>query len=229
MKFRMEKVLLLILAFAFCSLPLQAQYDAPVDDQSDTTEQLPSGAEELPPAPATIVVRMRNNKFLQGVPIDLVSIDIYILGNKVAVPIEEVLGVRFDGGEKSRGTIALKNGDTLIGRMEAPKIVLSVDWGEASIDAEAITSIVRDRSMQWTMQNSPNGPQWFLSPGMNRTPTDYYSPTVVPKVDTPTPAILPSSGSYRDGVAPASFGVSLNSVESKAFPLVDPREFSWIW
>lgn len=165
-------------------------------------------------AAAEIVVRMKNNKFLRGIPIDLAMIDVYILGTKIPVPLDQVTGIRFANGADEKSTIALKNGEMLSGRIDRPKVVLSVEWGEATIDPNVLSAIVRDGSMQWSVRNTPNGPQWFLAPRSNRgtlNSSSSYSP-----IRTPVSTTTASPVSWS-----APIGGSNDSINA--------NEFAWIW
>ena len=170
---------------------------------------------EADKAAAEFVVRMKNNKFLRGVPVDLALIDVFILGTKIPVPLDQVVGIRFAATPEENGTVALKNGEMLSGRIDPPTVVLSVEWGEAKINPNVVSSMVRDGSMQWSVRNTPNGPQWFLAPRGNRTinRSSSYTPVQGNPVSTATAS--------PDSWASSSVGESSYSINTK--------EFSWIW
>lgn len=202
------------------------------EDKADAKEE--AAAEK--PASTDFVVRMKNNKFLRGVPVDLAFIDVYILGTKVAVPVDQIVGVRFAQGPNEKGTVALKNGEMLSGRIDPPKIILAVDWGQATINSDFVNSLVRDATMQWQMRNAPNGPQWYLAPRPMGSSAifDYSSQFVAnptPETNRIEPVAAPAT--TRKAVSKnirAAYSAPISDTTSlTAFPQVNQSEFAWIW
>ncbi len=211
---RINQIFMALLAVVLLASPALAQDD---NISKLETEAKPAAAEKKmmdDKAAAEIVVRMKNNKFLRGIPIDLAMIDVYILGTKIPVPLDQVTGIRFASGADEKSTIALKNGEMLSGRIDRPKVVLSVEWGEATIDPNVLSAIVRDGSMQWSVRNTPNGPQWFLAPRTNRATmnsSSSYSPIITP-VSTTT-------------ASPVSWSAPIGGSNDS----INANEFAWIW
>ena len=173
---------------------------------------------------AAFVVRMKNNKFLRGVPLDFPMLDVYILGTKIPVPVDQIVGVRFPANPEEKGTVALKNGEMLSGRIDPPKVVLSVEWGEAAINPSMLTAMVRDGSMQWSVRNTPNGPQWFLAPRLNRSSSLPNQNQSTSRYVTVPPVAPISSTASSDRVTPISY---TNSGQTSSN--YNASEFSWIW
>ena len=194
---------------------LQSEVKSDGSDMKSNADGSDMKKMEANKAASEFVVRMKNNKFLRGVPVDLALVDVYILGTKIPVQLDQVVGIRFAATPEENGTVALKNGEMLSGRIDPPTVVLSVEWGEAKINPSVVSSMVRDGSMQWSVRNTPNGPQWFLAPRGNRTinRSSSYKPAVVNPVSTATAS--------PDSWASSSVGESSYSINTK--------EFSWIW
>ena len=215
---RLKQFFLTVLApVVLLATPVQAQTDnvAKLEAETKPMAMEKEAMMEEDKAGAEFVVRMKNNKFLRGIPIDLALIDVYILGTKIPVPLDQVIGVRFAAGGDEKGTIALKNGEMLSGRIDTPKVVLSVEWGEATINPAVLSAMVRDGSMQWSVRNTPNGPQWFLAPRTNRgtlNRSSSYSPLQAP-VSTTT-------------ASPVSWSAPVGGGSSDS---VNASEFAWIW
>jgi len=110
------------------------------------------------------VFRMSNNKFIQGIPVDLPELDIYILGTKVPVPLDAIMGIRFAATDQGKASIALKNGEVYNGTVEMPEIRLAVEWGEAKIKRGMLRSMVKTNDLFWQLKDTPSGSQWFLAP-----------------------------------------------------------------
>lgn len=208
MTFPLDRSFIALMTILMISLPASAQDDIKSEDSATTkTEEVKAKVDP------NFTVRMKNNKFLQGLPMEFGFIDIYILGTKVSVPLEDINGVRIGEGNNDKGTIALKNGDILNGRIDLPELKLAVDWGQAIIKREMVKSMVRTNDLYWQMKDTPNGPMWFLSPRFYRSSSSY----------------TPSSPTTK--VAPASYASKTNSSKAKAltFPAHNNKEFNWVW
>ena len=205
--------------------PLAAQ-----DNDASAATSAQAEEKTAPVADSNFVVRMKNNKFLRGVPVDLAFIDVYVLGTKIPIPIDQIAGVRFAQADGEKGTVALTNGEMLSGRIETPKIHLAVDWGEAKINPGVITGIVRSVDMQWSMRNSPSGPQWYLSPRNMRSSGIYNHSQFDSMSVAANYAAQNRDTVSNSNVAPVSYAAPISDATSNmAFPVVNAREFAWIW
>ena len=131
-------------------------------DEAQWTEQWMEA--EAGDADPSFVFRMSNNKFIQGVPVKLPSIDVVILGTKVPVPMDAIMGIRFPEAEGAKASIALKNGEVYSGDVQMPEVRLAVEWGEAKIKSGLLRSMVRSNDLFWQLKDTPSGSRWFLAP-----------------------------------------------------------------
>ncbi len=174
---------------------------------------------------ASFIFRLKNNKYLQGVPMDFALLDIYVMGAKISLPIDSIVGVRFPDSPDQKATVALKDGELLNGKIDTPTIRLAVEWGEARINREVVKSMVKTPDLFWQLKDTPNGPKWFLAPKY------YRSGTAKPKSDV----VLASA--ERDATPEPSSAISTNAndllanidVAKFVAPALDPNEFRWIW
>lgn len=169
MKFPIDRSVVAMLALMLLTAPAIAQ-DIKKNNIKDTNAedvQEEAEAEEKAEQPAEIdpsmFIRMHQDKFLKGIPMDIATVDIYVLGTKITIPLNSVSGIRM-GEEGGKGTIALKDGEILNGRIELPELKLSVDWGQAIISRASLKSIDRSRDLHWQQKSTPNGVKWFLAP-----------------------------------------------------------------
>ena len=159
MKFPMDRNVVAMFALLLFAAPVFAQDENVKDNDAKDAEVEEADATPDP----SMFVRMQEDKFLQGVPMDIAMVDIYVLGTKISIPLDSVSGIRL-GDEGGKGTIALKDGEILNGRIELPELRLSVDWGQAIINRDALKSIDRTRDLHWQQRSTPNGVKWFLAP-----------------------------------------------------------------
>ena len=131
--------------------------------------------EEPVAADVSMVARMQNDKVLRGIPMDIAFIDIYVLGTKISVPLDAINGMRM-GDDGGKGTIVLKDGEVLNGRIELSELQLSVDWGRATISRASLKSLDRSTDLVWNKSNTPNGSKWFLSPAAKPAPAPVSAP-----------------------------------------------------
>jgi hypothetical protein len=213
MTFRLDRNIIALMTILMFSVPAMAQDDKKAEDSTaEKTEEIKAKVDP------NFTVRMKNNKFLQGLPMEFGFIDVYILGTKVSVPLEDVSGIRVGADANDKGTVALKNGDILNGRIDLPELKLAVDWGQAIINRDMVKSMVRTNDLYWQMKDTPNGPMWFLAPRYYRSSSS-TQPAQAPKVK-------PSSNK----VVPATFAAtSSTKAKSLAFPAHNNAEFAWIW
>lgn len=152
------------LSVAICGV-LSAQDDDAADEDSATAEAAENVANgDNEDANPSYVFRMSNNKFITGVPVDLPSIDVYILGTKVPVPTDAIMGIRFAATDEGKASIALKNGEVYSGTVEMPEVRLAVEWGEAKIKRGMLRSMVKTNDLFWQLKDTPAGARWFLAP-----------------------------------------------------------------
>ncbi len=158
-----------ILTVVLCTAAL-AQ-DENKQDTEARAEVIPA-ASEATDAPDVIrtnadpsfIFRMSNNKFIEGVPVDLTGVDIFILETRVPVPIDAIMGIRFATDGEDNASIALTNGEVYNGRITVPDVSLSVEWGEAKIKRGMLRSMVKSNDLYWQLDDTPAGSKWFLAP-----------------------------------------------------------------
>ena len=173
MTFPLDRNVLAMLALMLFAAPVLAEDTKENKNIKDSDAKEEVEKEKAATPDPSMFIRMQQDKFLQGVPMDIAFIDIYVLGTKVSIPLDSINGVRL-GDEDGKGTIAMKDGEILNGRIEIPELRLSVDWGQAIINRASLKSIDRSRDLHWQQKSTPNGVKWFLAP--KSIPTNSYVP-----------------------------------------------------
>ena len=109
------------------------------------------------------VVRLSNGQSYEGTLASPLELELSTVWGKAKLPIDIVLAIHYDHAAEGNGTVILKNGDSLTGRLTLSEIKLDTSWGQAEIDAAWVESLVRDRQLRFRRDETMLGPRWVLT------------------------------------------------------------------
>lgn len=134
--------------------------------------------------PLSVSVELIGGTKITGTLTDTTSIEMKTSFGAASIPLTETAGIRFASAENATTTIVMLNGDSVTGAMDVKQITVETEWGSASINGQAITSILLVPGVSWAAQEGLNGKRWYLaSEEKAATP----APTL-PNSNTPTRA-----------------------------------------
>ena len=89
---------------------------------------------------------------------------------KVAMPMDQVAGIKFHTDNNDAAVVVLNNGDSITGTPTIPAIKLITDWGQADIEPSKIDSLTTTSNATFSQGNSDFGTRWNLSTGNSFAP-----------------------------------------------------------
>jgi hypothetical protein len=120
---------------------------------------------------------LRNNIMFEGTPVGIENIKITTLFGEVSLPLHTILGIRFAQGPKEQTTVVGLNGDALTGSLQLSELKFVSEWGEATVNAAHLVSIVFQPDLAWTQVSTPNGPRWQLTKTREGSVSNEYVPS----------------------------------------------------
>ena len=89
---------------------------------------------------------------------------------KVAMPMDQVAGIKFHTDANDAAVVVLNNGDSITGTPTIPAIKLITDWGQADIEPAKIDSLTTTGNASFSQGNSDFGTRWNLNTGNSFAP-----------------------------------------------------------
>ena len=89
---------------------------------------------------------------------------------KVAMPMDQVAGIKFHTNSDDAAVVVLNNGDSITGTPTIPAIKLITDWGQADIEPSKIDSLTTTSNASFSQANSDFGTRWNLNTGNSFAP-----------------------------------------------------------
>ena len=153
MKKQFQQLLVTGLALLLTSSLLTA--DSELLSPADDSKELPAAGE--------ITVRLTTGESITGFLLGPSRIQVFVLGNKLTVPIENILGINLPNNTTDQAVVILKNRDQLTGHVQLDDIKLGIRWGEIKIHRAHIKEVMSSHDLQWTKITTPNGIRWGVS------------------------------------------------------------------
>ncbi len=209
----------MVLVALFVNRPLVAE-----DKATETPAKSETNVAEQAKGSETWMFFSKAEKTLEGIPIEMATIDLTIYGERVAIPLSAVRGIRFGEGLYDVCTVKLMNGDTLNGAIERQVFRIGTDWGEVQVDRQRVSYFVRSAfahaAAATVHQPQPSRPQPVMAPARE-------------SLDRPVMPVLAQQpleeGNYELQPTPAPEATSypINATPNQATGL--EGEDSWIW
>ena len=146
----------------------------------------------LGPSGKTVFVKIAQSPDLTGELMELASIKVNTSFGEVAIPMENVDGIKMNIGSNGKAVIAFKNGDMITGRVDLGSLVLKTDWGKAHIDPIHIETITMNKDGRFFKDGAAGSGGWRYSKAI--------------EVQRRTPARSSTRGNSRTSTPPRQFG-----------------------
>ncbi len=112
--------------------------------------------------PLSVTVDLISSTAIVGTLTDITNLDMQTSFGTANIPLSEVAAVRFATAEDSTTTVVMLNGDSITGATDVKQVTVETEWGSASINGQAIKSIMFVPNVVWSPNNGLNGKRWVL-------------------------------------------------------------------
>ncbi len=109
--------------------------------ESGAPEPLPTQAMETQPAADRFTIRLQQGQEFNGYLGDKAAITMVIADTKVEIPVYKIKSLKLDNSRSGKAAVQLRDGDSLIAQLVPAIIDLSAEWGEVSINTDALSSM----------------------------------------------------------------------------------------
>lgn len=150
---------------------------------------------------------------------------------EVTVPFSEVAGIKLASAGDAKTTVVLHNGDSVTGACDIGRIELQMEWGTATINGDAINSILFAPGMAWVSESGLHGTRWTLmaKPGTKTEENDSAS-TDSNIVAKPTKTFRPGDIITVSWDSDLKVGGEVVGTVGKGEVLaVEKVQDSWVW
>ena len=126
----------------------------PSDDNATATSRL---------RPLTVTATLLDETIISGTLIDSTSIAIKTAFGEASIPLSEVAGIRFPGGEDTSTTVVMMNGDSITGATDLKYANVETTWGSAKINGPNVRHLLFVPGLTWQASEGLAGKRWGLS------------------------------------------------------------------
>lgn len=112
--------------------------------------------------PLTVSAGLVDDTVISGTLIDSTSIAIKTAFGEASIPLSEVAGIRFPGGDDNSTTIVMLNGDSITGATDLKFASVETTWGSAKINGPNIETMLFVPGLTWQSSEGLAGKRWGL-------------------------------------------------------------------
>jgi hypothetical protein len=150
MKSMLKQIALAALVGTFMAGTLKAQ-----DAQDAPTVLGPSGNE--------VYVKIEQSADLTGELLEMDALKVTTSFGDVAIPMDNIEGIRMNIGSDGKAVIAFKNGDMVTGNVNLDALVLKTNWGKAHIDSIHIEAVTMSKDGRFFKDGADGTGAWRFS------------------------------------------------------------------
>lgn len=130
----------------------------------------PSPASRL--RPLTVSATLNDETVIRGTLLDSTSIGIKTAFGEASIPLSEVAGIRFPGGDDTSTTIVMMNGDSITGATDLQYANVETTWGSAKINGPNVRHLLFVPGLTWKSTEGLSGKRWALAEAAKAAPTN---------------------------------------------------------
>lgn len=112
--------------------------------------------------PLTVSATLNDEFVITGTLIDSTSIAIKTAFGEASIPLSEVAGIRFPGGDDTSTTIVMMNGDSITGATDLQYANVETTWGSAKINGPNVRHLLFVPGLVWQAKDGLSGKRWGL-------------------------------------------------------------------
>lgn len=112
--------------------------------------------------PLTVAAGLLDDTVITGTLMDSTTIDIRTAFGEANIPLAEVAGIRFPGGDDVATTVVMLNGDSITGATDLKFASVETTWGSAKINGQNIATLLFVPGLRWEAMESLGGKRWQL-------------------------------------------------------------------
>ncbi len=199
-----------------------------IESSNKEVELDATGTEAKPAAmrPLTVAADLLSDTKITGTLIDSTTLQMKTAFGEAQIPLTEIAGIRFPGGEDNSTTVVMLNGDSITGATDLRALTVETEWGTAKINGQSLVSLLFVPGLQWEGINGLNGKRWALTELKPKPGTNLGVPNSNPPgLPLPGNNVSGTSGAINGVIIQGSPGLPGNRVlpPTSGAPLNFPR------